>query len=80
MYRFKICHDQIGVRAWKRNSEEEENFRERMIMDSATEFLINKFPFNSSDIQTSIAKNHKVNVEKNKIASCLKHDLNVSYK
>ena len=80
LYRFKICHDQIGVRAWKRNSEEEENFRERMIMDSATEFLINKFPFNSSDIRTSIAKKHKVNVQKNKIVSCLKHDLNLSYK
>ena len=51
-----------------------------MIMDSATELLINKFPFNSSDIRTSIAKKHKVNVHKNKIVSYLKHDLNLNYK
>ena len=51
-----------------------------MIIYSATEFLINKFPFNSSDIRTYTAKKHKVNVQKNKIVNCLKHDLNLSYK
>ena len=79
LYRFKICHDQIEFQAWKINSEEEK-FRERMIINSATEFLINKFPFNSSHIRTSIAKKRKVNVQKNKIVSCLKYDLNLFYK